>query len=347
MLGRHPRLQRVPQPQRHVGVLGGVIGRLVDGDAVETDLRFAGAGDVMEMNGVVVEPALGEIVHAVAAFAGVEHVGDQHGVVVAGDLDAALGEHQPVVFHVLRDLEDALVLEQRLENGQRVLFLDLVGCEPGIEQPVAAAILLVRERHIAGFVGCDGEREAAQAGLHRVETGGLGIDRDHAEIVGARDPFLQARQRADAFVFAAVDFLLARGFRARGGKRDRGEGAVGFALGGGLCLRSGCKQIAGLPGRRGGRSGGRARYQFRVRLDLRGIDVGLFRDAAGNGVEFHRLEEGDQIFVVRLMHRELIDRHIERHVLVERDQPLGNTRDLGIVDQRLPALVLLDLAWRA
>ena len=56
----------------------------------------------MEMDGVVVEPALGEIVHAVAAFAGVEHVGHQHGVVVAGDLDAALGEHQPVVFHVLR-----------------------------------------------------------------------------------------------------------------------------------------------------------------------------------------------------------------------------------------------------
>ena len=69
---------------------------------------------MLEMDGVVIEPALGEIVHAVAAFAGVEHVGDQHGVVVAVDLDAALGEHQPVVFHVLRDFEDALVLQQRL-----------------------------------------------------------------------------------------------------------------------------------------------------------------------------------------------------------------------------------------
>ena len=35
VLGRQPRLQRVPQPQRHVGVLGGVFGRLVDGDAIE------------------------------------------------------------------------------------------------------------------------------------------------------------------------------------------------------------------------------------------------------------------------------------------------------------------------
>ena len=68
------------------------------------------------MNGVVVEPALGEIVHAVAALAGIEHVGDQHGVVEAGDFDAALREHQPVVFQILPDLENALVLEQRLEN---------------------------------------------------------------------------------------------------------------------------------------------------------------------------------------------------------------------------------------
>ena len=108
MLGGEPRLQRVPQPQRHVGVLGGVFAGLVDGDAVEADLRFARAGDVVEMNGLVAEPAFRQIVHAVAAAAGVEHVGDQHGVVVAGDFDAAaLREHQPVVFHVLRDLEHA------------------------------------------------------------------------------------------------------------------------------------------------------------------------------------------------------------------------------------------------
>ena len=43
------------------------------------------------------------------------------------------------------------------------------------------------------------------------------------------------------------------------------------------------------------------------------------------------------------MHGELIDRHIERHVLVERDELLGDARDLGIVDQGLAALVLLDL----
>ena len=53
------------------------------------------------------------------------------------------------------------------------------------------------------------------------------------------------------------------------------------------------------------------------------------------------------MLVVGLVHGELVDRHVERHVLVERDQPLRNARDLGIVDQRLPALVLFDLARRA
>ena len=53
------------------------------------------------------------------------------------------------------------------------------------------------------------------------------------------------------------------------------------------------------------------------------------------------------MLVVGLVHRELVDRHVERHVLVERHQPLGDARELGIVDQVLPALLLLDLAARA
>ncbi len=53
------------------------------------------------------------------------------------------------------------------------------------------------------------------------------------------------------------------------------------------------------------------------------------------------------MLVVGLVHREFVDRDVERHVLVERDQSFGEARDLGIVDQGLPALVLLDFAARA
>ena len=75
-----------------------------------------------------------------------------------------------------------------------------------------------------------------------------------------------------------------------------------------------------------------------------GIDFGRFRHAAGEGGKFHRLEERDQVLVVRLVHQEVVDRRVQIDMLVERDQALGDARLLGIVDQGLAALVLLDLA---
>ena len=44
------------------------------------------------------------------------------------------------------------------------------------------------------------------------------------------------------------------------------------------------------------------------------------------------------------MHRQVGERDVELHLVVERHQPLGQPRLVGIVDQRLPALLLLDLA---
>ena len=155
--GGKPRFERVPQAQRDVGVFGRIFAGFLDRYAIERDLRLARAGDVMEMDGVVVEPALGEVVHAVAAFSGVEHIGDEHGVVIAGDLDAALREHQPVILHILRDLEDGLVLEQRLEHGKCIALgnLSLAKLGFGGEQiafTLATAIAMT-DRHVARFVG--------------------------------------------------------------------------------------------------------------------------------------------------------------------------------------------------
>ena len=58
VLGGEPRLEHLPQPQRHVGALGGVFGGLVDRDAVERDARFSRAGDLVEVDLGVVEIAL-------------------------------------------------------------------------------------------------------------------------------------------------------------------------------------------------------------------------------------------------------------------------------------------------
>ena len=50
------------------------------------------------------------------------------------------------------------------------------------------------------------------------------------------------------------------------------------------------------------------------------------------------------VLVVRLAHREVFDRHFERHVIIEGDKFFRHARRFGIVDESLAALVLLDLA---
>ncbi len=47
------------------------------------------------------------------------------------------------------------------------------------------------------------------------------------------------------------------------------------------------------------------------------------------------------------MHRKIADRDVERHMIVERDEFLRHPRRFGVVDQRLTALLLLDLAGAA
>ena len=127
MFGGKPRLEHLPQPQGHVGIFGGIFGRLGDLDAVEGDLGLAGLGDLVEIDGLVIEIALRQIVEAVTGAAGIDHVGHQHGIVVRRDLDAAQCENLPVEFQVVADLEHARVFEKRLERGQGIGFLDLIG----------------------------------------------------------------------------------------------------------------------------------------------------------------------------------------------------------------------------
>ena len=95
------------------------------------------------------EKAFGKRIEAVvvAGRARVERVGEQHGVVDRRDANAAHREHVHVELEVVADLEDARLLEQRLQKRDRFRFRDLVGRE-------AARRRRDRRRRSDGRSGC-------------------------------------------------------------------------------------------------------------------------------------------------------------------------------------------------
>ena len=97
-------------------------------------------------------------------------------------------------------------------------------------------------------------------------------------------------------------------------------------------------------GRRARREDAGAALVARIRLDIGRIDLRIFGDAAGQGGKFHRLQERDQLARVGLVHREFVERHVELDLVVEQHQLPRDPRLLGILDQRLAPLRLLDLA---
>ena len=66
------------------------------------------------------EVTLAQPVHAMTVQPRMHRIGHQHGVVEGRDADAVTGEDLPVVFHVLADLEDRVILEHRLQQRQRL-----------------------------------------------------------------------------------------------------------------------------------------------------------------------------------------------------------------------------------
>ena len=373
-LGRKPRLEHLPQPQHDVGLLGGVGRCLVDADGVEADPRLAGLDERVDVGNRVGERAFGERFEVVVLPAGIERIRHQHGVVIGGDLRAAQRQYLPGEFQVVADLEHAAVGKKRPQGVERRAFGNLLGGDVAAEQAGAAALAApaMTERHVAGLVRRYGKREAAQLRLHRIAARGADIDGDNAEVARALDPGVEPIETAHRLIFAAIELGVACGLHARARERLRRERALRgrfgfrFAQVGRLrrpgerklrrgvfssspaCRFSRCGRPAGfgqalrvaLPRARERR---KSAGKPRVRLDLAGLDFGELGDAAHQRVELHRLEEGDQPLVVGLVHGEIADRHVELHPVVEGNELLRQTRLLRVVDQRLAALVLLDL----
>ncbi|CKL18105.1 Uncharacterised protein [Neisseria meningitidis] len=105
------------EAQGEIGVLGGVFGRLPDGDIGKTDLLRAFTAQRFVGNGFQAQPAFGQFVQAVSEMA-LNDVGSEHGV--AGDAvqgDAVIGENVLVIFEVLPDFFQGGVFQMRFQTA--------------------------------------------------------------------------------------------------------------------------------------------------------------------------------------------------------------------------------------
>ena len=112
------------------------------------------------------EKALGERIEAVvvAGRARVERVGEQHRVVDRRDADAAQGEHMHVELEVVADLENARLLEQRLQKRDRFGFRELIGREARAVEKIVSASPMA-DGNVAGFSRLDRQRDADELAL--------------------------------------------------------------------------------------------------------------------------------------------------------------------------------------
>ena len=220
-------LELLPQTQGDVGVLGRIGRGVVDRHPIKGDRGFAAAQQRFDRDRLVIEVAFRQRVHAMPVHAAMQRVGQQHGVVDRGHVNAVAGKDLGVVFHVLADLEDGVILQHRFQHLQRRLQRHLPLGQIVRAKQIVGISRLMRERHIAGLPGHHAEADADQIGDHLVETGGLGIHRDIAVFANEVDPLLQGLGVAHGGIFGTVKARRFGQFQ-RGG---RGGGCFGDGRG--------------------------------------------------------------------------------------------------------------------
>ena len=166
------RLQHMPEPERNVGILGGIFGRGVERHLVEADLLRAHPAHRLIGDALMLEMSLRQFVEPVVGPPGIEVEAHHQRIVIGRDVDAGLLEHHPVIFEVVPDLEHRRVLEQRLQPVKDELQRKLVR---GLRIEVDADMA---HRNVAGAVRRRRQTDPGELGDDAVDAVGLGIDRD-------------------------------------------------------------------------------------------------------------------------------------------------------------------------
>ncbi len=151
------------------------------------------------------KPAFGKRVHAVSAGACIKHIGNQHRVIEGHGVDAVTAHDEPVIFHVLCNLENRLVLKNGLQGVERRPKWNLPLDHASAEKITHAGFVL--ERNISCLARCKCQRETDQFCLHRIKRIGFCIEGNKTGLNSFREPLVQRRKIANAGIGRGVDFL--------------------------------------------------------------------------------------------------------------------------------------------
>ena len=288
------------------------------------------------------EPAFGQFVHSVATDTRVQGVGQEHRVIEGRNLDAVAHHHQPIVFQVLGDLQDAAVLEHRLEDIEGFVERDLPLDQTAATQKITFAIDMAK-RDVAGLARLGGQGDTHQIGLHCIKGRGLGVEGNVACLISRRDPVLQPVNGGHRLVACRVDDAVAGRFGARFRHAPRhhhvpvlrhfGRGGRLFRTVGGSIIGHAPLVVRHIP----------SRHFEVIRLDVGELCSGRFGHTLCQRGKAHGLEKANGLGSVNISDGKSGNRHLYRHILPESDQLLGDPCLFGKFDQVFPALVLLDL----
>ncbi len=227
---------------------------------------------------------------------------------------------------------------------------------------IASAFAAMAQRDIDALPFHDAKRNADEFRLHRIERGSFRIDRDLPGVERRGNDVVEIGECGDRLVGAAVE---------RRDQRQRGAGGGEFRRAGRRDLALRRLAIAGILARAGGRALRLLDLLFRFLDGLDGFDdcaiaaapagradesrVGFNRlggDAAGLGGalgdrrEFHRLEEADERRAIRRCKAQIVERHVERDIALERHELFRNLDEFNAFRRRedFAAFWLFDLA---
>jgi hypothetical protein len=102
-----------------------------------------------------------------------------------------LAHHEDVELGVLRDLEDAFVLEHGLQPLERLFRRHLALDEIAAAEEIAAALAAMEQRRVGGLARRERKGEAHEIGLHRVEAVGLRVEGDVALLARFGQPAVE------------------------------------------------------------------------------------------------------------------------------------------------------------